>query len=782
MIMDLYPEDARAGASTFGEAAPAAPPTFGESMDIAYQNATRFGNSIAQHRARQEAYEKQADDFYKASGQRIVGPASPFARATFDRSGKFDGYRGQGGNLRKAVDEWNEKNPERLFVLPAGEDIARQGEDISKAARKNEQELDLRGGGGVGGFIGSAGGAMVDPFNVASMPFGGSGSLARIFLKETAIGLAATAGSEAAGFAYKQKIDPKYSLGEAAENVVFGGLTQGVFATGLAAGIRGLAVAFNRTRGVADPMARDAGNVTMGDAHIETFDRTRTPQGNAAHVEASREAIQAVREERQMRLSPEMEFEWNARNGRVYDAENRPIDVRYELVNERDLITSHTRDFRENPDFPQEFQPRDRGRAMSQAQVNDIASNLVPERLGPSMDASTGAPIVSAGGIVESGNGRVMALRQAFDGDGPQAANYRAWLQRMGFDPDQYERPVLIARRISDLDDAQRSRFVRAAQSSGTLNMSPAERALSDAKLLNDRIFAKLNPGQVTSAANRDFVRDFAKLLPKGDQGSLYDAKGALSIDGQRRIQAALMARAWDEHTFLTRVLEDTDNNIKSIGGAFSDASGEMAKLRSAIARGEVPAQMDISGDFLEALRLVMKARDEGRPIREIVSQGDLLFEASPMQQVLLKAMFRDDEFKRPLARSKLAEIIDDYAREAQKVSDSPMLLDEPLSPSQIVQGSMERAGRNDLFAMMESQIDTNRIRADMGKPDAIDATVHEAYRIANENGDSIKVQFEGPDGKMVERSAADALMELDDMAAAAKELQMCALGREAAE
>ena len=91
-------------------------------------------------------------------------------------------------------------------------------------------------------------------------------------------------------------------------------------------------------------------------------------------------------------------------------------------------------DFRENPAFPQEYQPRDRTRSYSEAQINDIAANPVPERPGAVFDAPNRCADCRARWPVESGNGRVLAIRRAYQGGMVPADRYAAWLKRMGFE------------------------------------------------------------------------------------------------------------------------------------------------------------------------------------------------------------------------------------------------------------------------------------------------------------------------------------------------------------
>ena len=92
------------------------------------------------------------------------------------------------------------------------------------------------------------------------------------------------------------------------------------------------------------------------------------------------------------------------------------------------MVTRHNQDLTANPAYPPELQPRARDRAASEAQVANIASRLQPERLGASNTVADGAPIVGPDGVVESGNGRVMALRRAYAANRPKAQGYRDWL------------------------------------------------------------------------------------------------------------------------------------------------------------------------------------------------------------------------------------------------------------------------------------------------------------------------------------------------------------------
>ena len=65
-------------------------------------------------------------------------------------------------------------------------------------------------------------------------------------------------------------------------------------------------------------------------------------------------------------------------------------------------------------------------------EIRDIAANLEPERLGVSAEADRGAPIVGGDSMVESGNGRVLAIRRAYEQGGEPADRYprESWTGR----------------------------------------------------------------------------------------------------------------------------------------------------------------------------------------------------------------------------------------------------------------------------------------------------------------------------------------------------------------
>ena len=340
---------------------------------------------------------------------------------------------------------------------------------------------------------------------------------------------------------------------------------------------------------------------------------------------------------RPVELPPETFLHANAQPGRVYDADGRNVGVNYEVVEARDLVTSHTDDFLPNENFPAELQPRARERPITREQVINMSANLQPERLGPSPQADGGSPIVGPDGLVESGNGRVMAIRKAYQDGNVSSGNYRNFLKQQGFDVSEMEAPVLVARRVTDLPADERLKFVTAANRSTAMKLSAPEQALSDARLVDPASLKMLEGGDVGTAANRNFVRAFLSKLPRSEQGNLVDAHGNLSLEGNRRLTAALLGRAYGEPTLLARALEDADSNIKTLAGALSDAAGAWSKMRDDVSRGIIPQGMDITDELLAAIRLVMKSRDEGVSLKNLLAQPEMFDGPSDVAKALAK-------------------------------------------------------------------------------------------------------------------------------------------------
>lgn len=436
--------------------------------------------------------------------------------------------------------------------------------------------------------------------------------------------------------------------------------------------------------------ARDAGKdvrVIRLDAPIEDLIRTiadmpsaKTASGKdvAAPVKRARQSIDT--------------------NSVAITPTGREVPVEYAVVDASSLITSHTQDGYVNPDFPAEKQPRDRSRGTSQAQIAEIAAKLDPRLLGISVKASDGAPIISPEGVVESGNGRALAIARAYQNGGPQADAYRRFIAEQGFNTEGMVQPVLVRVRSRDMAQEDVLAFTREANQRDTAGFSATEQAVSDAAALPDSALGLYRGGDIDMAGNREFVRKFMDaVVPATERANMVSADGSISQDAMRRIGAALLQRAYSNENLVAKLSESTDSNIKAIGGALADVSGAWASMRAAAKDGTIDPAMDITDSLNEAVELVDKARRDGVKVADLVNQRDIFSGEAvpPLTEAMLRLMFRNPSFTQPVGRAKLAERLNWYVEQAMLSSAEAGLFGpaDVVAPGDVLATAQEKFG-----------------------------------------------------------------------------------------
>jgi hypothetical protein len=505
------------------------------------------------------------------------------------------------------------------------------------------------------GFMAGAARQMIEPVNIASMALGapaGAG-LFRFLATEALANAGAQAVQEPFIQSGRASLGLEAGLGQAATNVAVAGVAGAGFAGLMRAG----GWAFRQWR--ASPEAARAPAPVRADLEPEDFaaaerfqaardmvDR-QAPDQSARSVARQAELVDdAVRNlEAQGRLDV-MAAEAQvapviarAEPGAVLvgvEAPNMPvhrvstsagdrIELKPMVVEAASLRAS------DDPDYPAELQPRNRDRAASQAQIAEIASRLDPERLGISSEADRGAPIVGDDGVVESGNGRILAIRRAYGQGGPQAQAYRDFVAAQGVDVSGFAEPVLVRQRLTELDPVARRDFTTNANVAATLAFSAPERALADARLVSPEMLAQIaNPADLAAPGNIGFVRAFVARLPQAEQGSLADAQGRLSAEGLRRVRAAIVGRAYGDAELLARITEAADDNVRSLSNALTAAAPDWAAMRADIEAGRVPASLDTTGQLMEAVRITADNRQKRVKLDKWLEQIDAFDTPAP--------------------------------------------------------------------------------------------------------------------------------------------------------
>ncbi len=313
-----------------------------------------------------------------------------------------------------------------------------------------------------------------------------------------------------------------------------------------------------------------------------------------------------------------------------------------------------------------DLQPRDRSRSASDEQIAQIARELDPRRLMPSVETTHGAPVISPDGIVESGNGRVAALNRAAEEHPDNFAAYVRAIEDAGYEiPEGVSRPVLVAERVSDLDPDSRRRFVRESNTSNIGRMSATEQAGVDADYLSQHAFDGYRPGRaLNSTENADFVRRVFASMPQAERAALMTADGRLNIDGLRRLRQALFARAFGADDLLRMLAETEHPAVENMLRMLEDLAPDWAAFRAAVDAGYVRPEFDITDQLMDAVRAIARARIDNREgqsviaaLRDRLAQGDMFDARDPdMADAMIGVFYRGDRARTAEASSSILQ------------------------------------------------------------------------------------------------------------------------------
>lgn len=351
------------------------------------------------------------------------------------------------------------------------------------------------------------------------------------------------------------------------------------------------------------------------------------------------------------------------RTGVVIGA-NDEIDVgngnyqpfQYEVVDASTLTPTQQKD---------ENQFRDRDRASSLAQINNIARNLDPRKLAASPTMDVGAPLLALDGkTIIAGNGRSMAIQQAYQEGG--ADGYRQFLQdnsaHFGIDSAQLnemENPVLVRRLTSPVDIAQ---VAINSNEQGGMRMSDLEQAKVDARRLPSMDnFVANDDGDINSVDNQYFISQFVKNQPENVRNELLDSRGNLSQTGVQRMRNAMLYEAYGDSQTLSRLIENTDQGAKNVLNALTSIAPKVAQIQQGIDSGKLSSDVNISEDVIQAVEKYNQLNAQGFKIADYLAQNDFVGDLSPEAREILTIF---DENRR--SGKRIAQVLGAYFDQAQ--------------------------------------------------------------------------------------------------------------------
>lgn len=319
----------------------------------------------------------------------------------------------------------------------------------------------------------------------------------------------------------------------------------------------------------------------------------------------------------------------------AYNPKGDKIPLQFDVVDASELLSSHSNNFVENPNYPQQYQPRDRAEVGYQAQVLDIVKNFNPELLGKDNSVNAGSPIVGRDdNLVESGNGRTIAIRRMYESGKGDA--YRQFVNKsaeeFGLDTNavnQMRQPVLVRRNNSDMD---REQFALRANAPTGAAMSSSERAKADAKILPNAELLELDSnGSLNLKGSYKFTQAFIGSLDKNEVNELVLSNGELSQTGQNRVSGALLQNAYGSSKLTKAVTEDIDSSAKNVLKTLVDKAPQITKINQSIKQGDREADT-LSEDIKTAAETYIDLVESGANIDDYLNMEDMFGEGISQQ------------------------------------------------------------------------------------------------------------------------------------------------------
>lgn len=403
---------------------------------------------------------------------------------------------------------------------------------------------------------------------------------------------------------------------------------------------------------------------------------------------------------------PQINIQAEGKESETATPNNTEVKTKFAVMNADDIQASHDTSLNVNENFPQELQPRDRGKVATQEQIINIVNNLNPKKLGDSYSIATGTPILGPDGYVEVGNGRTIALKTLYEQNHKNAETYKQWLkdnaEQFGLTAEQIDNidnPVLVRVRTSDVED--RVRFVQDANARESASMSASEQAMVDADRITQDLLNKFVPhddGLINISANKPFINQFMdQVVGKAEKGEFLDGKGYLNQAGIRKVKNSLFAAAYDDINILAEISESTSSNLKNVTGAMMEAAPRIVNIQDQMNKGILP-DLDISQDLVEAVKLYKTIKNSDKSFDNYFQQQNMFGEDNytPIQESLVR-MFENNK----RSRKALREILIDYTYRVENAGradmDSMFDIEQPTKEDLLRQSVESVVGKTDV-------------------------------------------------------------------------------------
>lgn len=374
------------------------------------------------------------------------------------------------------------------------------------------------------------------------------------------------------------------------------------------------------------------------------------------------------------------------------------------------------------PGYLQELQGRSRDVVASRLQIQRMGRGIDVTRLTDAATTDQGAPILTADFMVLSGNGRILALREAFSLGlfEPYRAMVRQRAAELGIDISGIANPVLVRILPPGMEKEQLVKAAELSNRASILQRGLVETAEADAKILTgSKLIETMDTGEsgdLTLASNRMFMNAFIERT--GDQ-SLRLSDGSASPEAYARVRRAALAAVFEgmpEYRSFLRMIFERGSSEDGVG-VKRELDGIMKAAPQLVRMAAARPDYAINIQLGQAFSRYMDFRNRGGSPEAI--------EADIAQQDMFAAR---DEFNDAILRQiglrhssvLIGQLLDDYAARAMAVDPTPdMFGNQPPTALEVFEQAAKSTMPEDLAARQAAEIAALRELADAGAEQA---------------------------------------------------------------
>lgn len=340
-----------------------------------------------------------------------------------------------------------------------------------------------------------------------------------------------------------------------------------------------------------------------------------------------------------------------------------------------------------------DLQPRDRSKKESTTLAVQRAGTMFnPQRLLKDPTSGSGAPIIARDGTIMSGNGRVLTMQEVYANQPKSLEAYQTALKEAGINTEGFSQPVFVRQLNDDMTIDQLKEFADLSNTEAQAQMTSTETAQRDAKRMPQNLINLYTGGDITSAENKSFVTGFAvQVLSPTEQGQ-FSVDGKPTKNAISRMQAAILATAYDDTDTLSIMLDSTDENIKAISNAMMASAPQLSQLKADIKDGNVKSDFDISKQIAEAAKTISNLRDQKVKPRDYFDQQDAFSQTDPLTEAIIKA-FYNEELTRAKSQKFMTDVLNFYVQESGKRQENALFEDE-VTPKDVIGAARKKAER----------------------------------------------------------------------------------------